>query len=330
MKLKALLINDTNLICHHGCTLLMNEIYKVLEAHNIIIEDILFQENNFDHFKIKNRNNYDIALINGEGTIHDSTKKVSEIFNLINRLKKKKIPIILFNSTISNLNKKNLNILKIVDKIYVRESESKKYLKKAKINSTIVPDFLTLLPIQKKKKELKVFVTDSTVIRIRKQLLKFAKKKKFKYQPMLYTNQVKLLYHVVIKIFLKIKINIFLNVYIFFKKKFAEEYKNTIQKTEFLFTGRFHSILIALSSLTPFVTFYSDTYKNKALLRDIGIKNRLINTNQLNNKKFKIKSFSKLEIKNILRYKKISKQAIQKSMDEIVKIGIKKNDKKNH
>ena len=33
MKLKALLINDTNLVCHHGCSLLMHQIYKTFKEN---------------------------------------------------------------------------------------------------------------------------------------------------------------------------------------------------------------------------------------------------------------------------------------------------------
>ena len=90
MRLKALLVNDTNLVCHHGCSLLMNQIYKTFKENNIIIKDTLYHEYNFDNFKINHKINYDLALINGEGTIHGSASKVSQILNLISRLKKKK------------------------------------------------------------------------------------------------------------------------------------------------------------------------------------------------------------------------------------------------
>jgi hypothetical protein len=89
MKLKALLINDTNLVCHHGCSLLMHQIYKTFKENNILVKDTLYHEYDFDNFKINHKINYDIALINGEGTIHGSTNKVSQILNLIRRLKKK-------------------------------------------------------------------------------------------------------------------------------------------------------------------------------------------------------------------------------------------------
>lgn len=328
MRLKALLVNDTNLVCHHGCSLLMNQIYKTFKENNIIIKDTLYHEYNFDNFKINHKINYDLALINGEGTIHGSASKVSQILNLISRLKKKKIPVIIFNSTIMDLNKKNIKILKLANKIYVRENESYKYLKKNRINSKVVPDFLSLLPLRiKQKKNSKTLIIDSSVRATTKKLLKFSKEEGFAYAPMLYTSKIKLLHYVFIKIFLVLNIKILQNIFIILKNKIAEKYKNTIQQSKFLITGRFHSIFIALSSLTPFVTFDSDTHKTKALLKDIGIEDRLIKIDQLKNIRAKNQNFSMLEVNKILKYKQLSKLLISQSMREIVKISLKKYDK---
>ncbi len=328
MKLKALLINDTNLVCHHGCSLLMSQIYKTFKKNNILIKDTLYNEDNFDNFKINHKINYDIALINGEGTIHGSNDKVSQILNLISRLKKKDVPVIIFNSSIVDLSKKNINILKLVDKIYVRENDSCKYLKKNKINSKVVPDFLSLLPMRiKEKKNLKTLVVDSSVKSTSKKLLQFSKKEGLVYAPMLYTNKIKLLHYLFIKIFLILNIKILQNIFIILKNKIAQKYKNTIQQSKFLISGRFHSILIALSSLTPFVTFESDTHKTKALLKDIGIEDRLISIDQLNNINSRYQNFSKLEINKILKYKRLSKISIDQSINEIIKVSLKKYDK---
>ena len=41
-KKKILLLNDTSLICHHGCNLLMNTIYDLLRENNFIIKKKFF------------------------------------------------------------------------------------------------------------------------------------------------------------------------------------------------------------------------------------------------------------------------------------------------
>ena len=55
-----------------------------------ILPCVICKEHYKNLFGIFHKINYDIALINGEGTIHGSTNKVSQILNLIRRLKKKK------------------------------------------------------------------------------------------------------------------------------------------------------------------------------------------------------------------------------------------------
>ncbi len=42
MKKNVLLINDTSLVCHHGCTLLMECIYDLFQKNNFVIKDRIF------------------------------------------------------------------------------------------------------------------------------------------------------------------------------------------------------------------------------------------------------------------------------------------------
>ena len=102
----------------------MNTIYNFLEKNKISIKKKIYYEDNYLNY-VSSINNYDLVLINGEGTIHgkinSDTNKVNEIIEFIKTVKKKyKTPIVIFNSTISSLNKKQLKILNLVDKIYVR------------------------------------------------------------------------------------------------------------------------------------------------------------------------------------------------------------------
>ena len=110
MKKNILLVNDTSLICHHGCTLLMQCIYELFKKNSIIIKDKIFFEENCKDY-LKNKIDFDLILINGEGIIHgkknSDSKKVYQILEFIKDIKKKyNIPVVIFNSTISSLNNK--------------------------------------------------------------------------------------------------------------------------------------------------------------------------------------------------------------------------------
>ena len=91
-KKNILLVNDTSLICHHGCNLLMNTIYDFFEKNKLSIKKKIYYEENYLNY-VSSINNYDLILINGEGTIHgkinSDTNKVREIIEFIKIVKNK-------------------------------------------------------------------------------------------------------------------------------------------------------------------------------------------------------------------------------------------------
>ena len=130
----------------------MQSIYYLFKKNNLFIKNKIYLEQNALDF-IESVNSFDLVLINGEGIIHGKQNadqnKVDEIINFIRIIKTKyDVPVVIFNSTISSLRNKHIKILKLVDKIYVREKYSFNYLKKNKINSSILPDLLSLLKIK--------------------------------------------------------------------------------------------------------------------------------------------------------------------------------------
>ena len=132
MTKNILLVNDTSLICHHGCTLLMQSIYKFFNKKKFNIKNKIYLEENCLDF-LDNISDYDLILINGEGIIHgkknSDMNKVNEILNFIKKIKSKhNLPIVIFNSTISSLKSYQIEALRLVDKIYVREKFSHIYL----------------------------------------------------------------------------------------------------------------------------------------------------------------------------------------------------------
>ena len=134
----------------------MQSIYYLFKKNNLFIKNKIYLEQNALDF-IESVNSFDLVLINGEGIIHGKQNadqnKVDEIINFIRIIKTEyDVPVVIFNSTISSLRNKHIKILKLVDKIYVREKYSFNYLKKNKINSSILPDLLSLLKIKGKKK----------------------------------------------------------------------------------------------------------------------------------------------------------------------------------
>jgi polysaccharide pyruvyl transferase WcaK-like protein len=318
-KKNILLINDTSLICHHGCTLLMNLMCELFKKNNFLIKDRIFYEENYLSFS-KNLNNYDLIVINGEGTIHgkknSDSNKVYEIFEFIRSFKSQyDIPVVLINSTIASLKKHQLNTLRLVDKIYVRENFSYEYLKKNKIKSTILPDLLSILTLKGKTKSEKIIVNDSSIKKTTKMLINYSKSMNYEYVPILYNNYLRFIRFIIFKFCLKIKANFLINFYLYLKNLYLFKFIENTKKANFIITGRFHSIFVCLALMKPFYTFESDTYKIRGLINMIGINNRIIETNKL--KKIRINQFSKLEILKIRQFKKNSKKKVKTFIKEL-------------
>ena len=314
MKKKILLVNDTSLVCHHGCTLLMQCIYKLFKDNSIIIKDRIFYEENFTDY-LNKKIDFDLILINGEGTIHGKNNankiKIKQIFHFIKYIKKNyTIPIVIFNSTISALNSRQFKILNSVDKIYVRESHSYKYLKKNKIKSMVIPDLLSLLYFKNKKKGNKIIVNDSSISKKTIKLKQFSKLKKYSYVPILYNNYLRYLRYLIYQFSLKYKLNFLTYIYLEIKSRFTINFIKKTNNSKFIFTGRFHAIFIALALMKPFYTFESDTYKIRGLMTFIGIEHRIIDIKLLKAHSIVLKKFSKEEIHKINRFRIQSKKII--------------------
>jgi len=324
MKKNILLVNDTSLVCHHGCTLLMQCIYDLFKKNNIIIKDRIFFEEDCTKY-LNKKINFDLILINGEGTIHAKknadTKKVKQILDFIKAVKKNyKIPVIIFNSTISSLNNNQLKTLKMVDKIYVRESHSYNYLKINKINCIIVPDLLSLLKFKDNKVGKNIIVNDSYIKINNKKLKEFSKFNNYNYIPLLYNNYLRYFRYFTYKLIEIYEFRFITNLYLTIKKNYVRSFLKQTNDSKFIITGRFHSIFIALARMKPFYTFESDTYKVRGLLDMLGLRNRIIDINSLRNKPILLKNFTKSEIYKIKKFKKKANETIKIFIRELKEI----------
>lgn len=319
MTKNILLVNDTSLICHHGCTLLMQSIYKFFNKKKFNIKNKIYLEENCLDF-LDNISDYDLILINGEGIIHgkknSDMNKVNEILNFIKKIKSKhNLPIVIFNSTISSLKSYQIETLRLVDKIYVREKFSHIYLKNKKIKSTILPDLLSLLLIKNKKNDNHIVVTDSSIQKTTKKLFEYANFKNYKFIPILYNNYLRFLRFFIFKFILKIKINFLVNFFLYLKNLYLKKILKVLAKSEFIITGRFHGVFICIALMKPFYTFQSDTYKIQGLMEMIGISHRIIDIKKIN--RLKLSKFNKSEIIKIKKFQKKSKKKFTQFFNDL-------------
>ena len=329
--IKAIIINDTSLNKHHGCELLMNEIDRLCEKNKIKIVERCFNSSlNFGKKKIIN-SNFNLALVNGEGSLHNNQQAAHNILDIVEMIKKNyKVPIILINSSIFNLNKKLISKFKFFDKIFVRDSESYKELIKYKIKSIVVPDLLFNYKIKKISKKKYIIVTDAHQNHISKKLISFAIKNKLTFLPIkknikiFFNRKINFLF-IFLLILRKIKYLILTkynetNIGYYYEnsnKKFLEK----ILESEKILTGRFHFMVLCIILKIPFFALKSNTPKIERLFLDVGLnKKRIVKINKVNSF-FKIKNinYTKNEIKNINKYILYANKQTQKMFNLIKK-----------
>ena len=324
--MRILLINDTSRINHHGCKILNRNLNKIFKIKKIrVIKRCFNGENHLLSFrKIKNID-FDVILVNGEGTMHHDQKQFLNIIKLCNYFFNKQIPVYLINSTIEGISKKYISTFKKFRKIYVRENFSKNFLSQNGIKSKTVSDliFYDAPNISHKKKIHDLMITDSTI--------KAHTRKLFLLFNMLKTNSIFIPCFYLSKkqrssITFKFKILIYRLIYLFFQNKLnvfsiftLDNYKELIKKlkiSHYLISGRFHIIALAILYQIPFYYISSNTYKIDGLMNDIKIKDRKVNLKTFIN--FKKKKFSNKEINLIQKYVNGSKIKIDKMFNQII------------
>ena len=285
--MKAVILNDTSQENHHGCNRVMDNLYSKLSEHNIDVSAIGFLRDDLDSPTLKDStNSCDFAIINGEGTIHHNNLYAENLLKLVaNSTARKKI---LLNTTYDS-NPAHYNAyLRNFDHIFVRDQQSKAELTSCGIASSVVPD-LTFLdkPDSVDSRSSGVCAIDSVdrdtlihlfvlrrTIRNLRPLSIFGR----------HENLLQHLYEIRRSVALK---DIFAPSFVtrtisarrwFSSQTFENhsEFSKEIAQCEFLISGRYHAVCMAIKNRTPFLAIESNTFKISALLEDVGLRSRCL------------------------------------------------------
>lgn len=146
--LKAILFNDTSHNKHHGCQIVVKQIYKLAIAAGInIIRACPMRHDWRDDLSLqKDIANADLCLINGEGTLHDDARAAQMLVALAPFCRERGVPCFLINS-VWQRNDKLIECARSFSKIYLRDHRSQNELAAVGIASRVVPDLtLSMLP----------------------------------------------------------------------------------------------------------------------------------------------------------------------------------------
>lgn len=146
--LKAILFNDTSHNRHHGCQIVVKQIYALAAAAGIQIVKACPMRHDWrrDARLQQDIGNVDLCLINGEGTLHDDARAAQMLVELAPFCRGRGVSCFLINSVWQN-NQKLVEPARAFSGIYLRDCMSQRELASAGVASQVVPDLtLSMLP----------------------------------------------------------------------------------------------------------------------------------------------------------------------------------------
>ena len=143
--LRALLFNDTSYNKHHGCQIVVRQIYALAEEVGIRIVKACPMGHDWRRDPALQRDiaTVDLCLINGEGTLHDDARAAQMLVELAPFCRERGVPCYLINSVWQRNSDAMLEAARNFSGIYVRDKHSQTELAAADLSSEVVPD-LTL------------------------------------------------------------------------------------------------------------------------------------------------------------------------------------------
>ncbi|WP_092368683.1 polysaccharide pyruvyl transferase family protein [Phytopseudomonas seleniipraecipitans] len=142
--LKTLLFNDTSSEGHHGCHLVMQQIYTLAEQAGMEILRACPMHHDWqtDEQLQRDIRAADICLVNGEGTMHDDAPLALRYGALARYCREHGVPCFLINSVWQNNVRLNADA-PLFTRIFVRDVLSQAALGEIGVSAEVVPD-LTL------------------------------------------------------------------------------------------------------------------------------------------------------------------------------------------
>jgi polysaccharide pyruvyl transferase WcaK-like protein len=328
--MKAVVLNDTSRERHHGCSRVMENLYRELSQHGIDVSAISHLNGDLDSPSLlAELNKSDLAIINGEGTIHHGSSYAESMLELVaNSTAKRKV---LLNSTYDSNPEHYRNYLAKFDDIFVRDQRSRAELSAIGIASTLVPD-MTFLSQRDPNTETRpqVIIGGSVDREVSVQLFRLGRILGQTARPLSIFQRNDSTFNRAWEIRKSVAVKDLLTPIIMFRIIQArrwftrnaclhhEDYSAQIANSTFLISGRYHAICMAIKTRTPFWAIESNTFKISALLKDIGIENRSVSkTAFLAGTEVEQAPFSQSELERIASFEQQAKDGFRDMFERI-------------
>lgn len=272
MSRSVFLVNDTSVSGHPGCVTVMAAIRDNLEMRGLSVSGRwpMGAEPHLGLSVSPALKQAAAIVVNGEGTIHNTETRpgARRLLHAIKRVRAaSQAPIFLVNATIENLRPRDFAVLKLCERLFLRDRRSCQYAEANGLDASFAPDLCFTAPYTPHPREEHCVVTDSTMPETTAALRHWARAADARYLPMQPSRLSSMLHWAVTPRL---------------HEKAASRYFGAISSAGSLVTGRFHAAVFALAGETPFLALGSNTSKVHSLLEDVlGADARLITPERL-------------------------------------------------
>ena len=285
--MNAVILNDTSQERHHGCSRVMENLYRQLREYGVDVSAVSHVHGDLASDSLSTRlNECDFAIINGEGTIHHNKPYAERLLKIVaDSTARTKV---LLNATYDSNPPHYKDYLSRFDFIFVRDTWSKAELQKIAVPSLVVPDLTFLSGNDILKQDRKDIVITCSVDReVSGHLYDIGRKIRDSRPISIFARPRSL-----IQFFLEFRKSIatkdllaprFLFKMILARRWFGRhactlhsDFSEELTNCESLISGRYHAVCMAIKSHTPFIAVDSNTFKIKAFLHDVGVQDRCL------------------------------------------------------
>lgn len=230
--MKILILNDTSSY-HNGCKTVIDVLTSQFSNLDITLKKKI---------RIRDFTNYDLLIVNGEGTLHDNAKKAKLLLSCIKAAKQQDVKTMVINAVWQNNSIELTKLLQYADYVSVREITSKnEILKHVDINVDINLDLSYF-------KDVPYEISNSF------NIISGNYYKDGRHDPN--TGIIK---------------NIGEDGYIDIFNQSWNDVVNRLRHSKLLVTGRHHEMYAACKAECPFIIMEGNTHKNSGLFQTFGV-----------------------------------------------------------
>lgn len=280
---RLVLINDTRPDLHHGCEIAVAAIQHLAAQHGMIFTAAAPMQTDYtqDAAFMAEFAAADGIVVNGEGSIHHDKPAAKWLLQAGERAKAQGKPSLLFNTTWAHNGPAFVDLARAFDLISVRESSSQAELAQSDVTTTIAPDAALFFDWPTAEKRSGITVTDSVLTDATRQLTRFARQHNadminIRFPDTSLSSRIADFRRMVDRD-APFNLSNLRDALSAASHGFGATDRSTpnflhkIASSQLVITGRFHAVILALATRTPFLAVASNTHKIEATLRDAGL-----------------------------------------------------------